>query len=288
MAKKKATPTKKTATPAKKKATVTTTSAKQTRKQAPKTAAKQAKKPPAKKMTLLAPINPTPKNIADAFPLEADERNIHNPRVELLPPQLIEDTIESLRNLMDDFSEITRNNLTALQRRRKIGAGIRNYGFIDKASDLAEANPRFVQFFRIENLKNAIRNIENCREIVILLQSFARVVSNSMMVFSDEAYTMALIFYNLVREMSRRGDPEAMEIFNALRPFFRRTRHTSAEPTDKQIERDLHALIKGHADGKIVVENETPKITGGTRKVVDEVRRGRAAIKETLEEEEKN
>jgi hypothetical protein len=61
-----------------------------------------------------------------------------------------------------------------------------------------------------------------------------------------------------------------MEVFRMLQPFFKKTRRTSGEPTEKEIERDLHALIHGKKDGKIVVENVKPKLTGGTHKVVDE------------------
>ena len=278
MAKKKTTATKK-ATAAKK----TSPSAKKST-TASKKQATTAKKTASVRKTQPATATKKP----TAAPTIDAANGTHEQNIELLPPEVMTRIKNELQVLMGDFKNISENNLTSLQRRRKIGAGIRNYGFIDKVSDLAEANPKFVQFFDIDNLKNAIRNIEVCRDIVILLQAFTRVVSNSMMVYSDDAFQMALIFYNMVREMSRRGDPEAMEIFDALRPFFRRPRRASAEPTAKDLERDLHALIHGKADGKIVVENETPKITGGARKVVDEVRRGRAAIKETLEEEEKN
>jgi hypothetical protein len=47
------------------------------------------------------------------------------------------------------------NNLTATQRRRKIGAGVRNYGFIEKVADLAAANPEYAQFFHPAALRLA-------------------------------------------------------------------------------------------------------------------------------------
>jgi hypothetical protein len=108
-----------------------------------------------------------------------------------------------------------------------------------------------------------------------------------MLVYMDDAFTMSLIFYNMVKTMQFRGDPQAIQLFRTLRPFFERRRNANAEPTTKEIEQHLHALLNGTADGKIVVENETPKVTKGTRKVVDEVSKGRAAIKETKEGEVK-
>jgi len=196
------------------------------------------------------------------------------------------DTIESINSLIDDFSDVADNNLTAIQRRRKIGAGIKNYGFIEKVADLAEASPQFTNFFRPVDLRNAVRNLDVCRDIVLLLQSFTRIVSNTMLVYSNEAFTMSLIFYNTVKEMSRRGDPKAMELFRVLQPFFRKTRRSSAEPTEKELEKDVHALLHGKKDGKIVIENITPAKPGGARKVVDDVYKGRAAIKESVEASE--
>ena len=187
---------------------------------------------------------------------------------------------------MRDFQDWSENNLTLTQRRRKIGAGIRNYGFIEKVADLATANPQYAQFFNPVDLRNAIKNVDMCRDLVLLLQGFQRMVSNSMLVYSDDAFTMSTIFYRMVQTMSRRGDPQAIQLFRTLSPFFTpRNKRATAEPTAKEIERDLHALIHGTADGKIVVENESPKVTKGARKVVDEVSRGRAAIKESAEAE---
>ena len=244
-----------------------------------KTPVKQAK-PAAKKQTTAKKTKIEPPIIADS--------GTHEKQIAPLPPAHMNNIKTSIERLMEDFRHISDNNLTALQRRRKVGAGIRNYGFIDKVSDLADANPKFAQFFEIADLKNCIRNIEMCREIVILLQAFTRMVSNSMMVYSDDAYTMALIYYNLVKEMSRRGDPEAMEIFRALQPFFRRPKRTTAEPTAKELERDLHSLLHGKKDGKIVVESIAPKKTGGVRKVVDDVHKSKTMVKETAEIEETN
>ncbi|MDR2727966.1 MAG: hypothetical protein LBB56_02450 [Chitinispirillales bacterium] len=213
-------------------------------------------------------------------PLKPDEY-----AVDALSPNYIRDIKENITESIDLFTELSDNDLTLSQRRRKVGAGVRNYGFIDKTSDLATSNPEFAKLFNIQDLKNCIRNIEDCRDIVILLQTLARMVSNSMMVYSDEAYSLALLYYNSAREMSRRGDPNAIEVFRALQTFFRRTRRANAEPSAKAIEKDLHALIKGTKDGKIVVENEKPRVVGGKRLLVDRTRNNKAAFKEVEEGE---
>ena len=97
---------------------------------------------------------------------------------------------------------------------------------------------------------------------MLLLQAFARAASNSMLVYSDEAFTMSLIYYNMVREMSRRGDPVATVLFDTLRPFFRRRTPRqdgdTAEPSTKELERDIHALLHDTKDREIIIKNETP------------------------------
>jgi hypothetical protein len=208
--------------------------------------------------------------------------------VTLLTPSFMEEMLFEINGWNRDFQRMSDNNLTNLQRRRKTGPGVRNYGFIDKASDLAEANPRYVQFFNINDLKNAIRNVEMCRDVVIALQQCQRAVSNSLLVYANEAYHMALIFYNLVRDQARRGDPDAVAIFEALRIFFRRHRSSSAEPTIKEIERDVHAILTHKKDGKVIIEGESPKLSGGKRKVIDEVRKDKFAEKLTENIEEKD
>jgi hypothetical protein len=89
----------------------------------------------------------------------------------------------------------------------------------------------------------------------------------------------------MVKEMSRRGDPVAMELFRTLQPFFRRPKRSAAEPTEKELERDFHALIHGKKDGKLVIENVKPKLAGGIHKVVDERFTDSGQFKETAEGE---
>jgi hypothetical protein len=186
---------------------------------------------------------------------------------------------------MQQFKTFADNYLTPLQRRRKIGPGTRNYGFIDKVSDLAAANPNYAHFFNLNNLKNCIRNIETCREIAILLQAFTRLVINTLMIYSDDAYSMALNYYNMVKVMSNQGDPEAIELYRDLKTYFKKTKSSSADPTEKELERDIHSLIHGTKDGEINIKREAPRIKGGARRIVDDVHKNKSAFKESEEGE---
>jgi hypothetical protein len=201
-------------------------------------------------------------------------------RVELLSLPKLAEIKEAIQTAMEDFQDLADNNLSTIQRRRKIGAGVRNYGFIEKVADLAEVNPQFAQFFDPNDLRNAIMNFDECRNIALLLQSFVRLVTNTMLIYSNEAFIMSSIFYSAVQTMSRRGDPVANALFNTLRPFFHRRRRTASEPTMKQAEHDVEGLLKGTKEGSILIENIAPKITGGSRKIVDNVRKGSLSVKD--------
>jgi hypothetical protein len=84
-------------------------------------------------------------------------------------------------------------------------------------------------------------------------------------------YTDALEYYSQVQDAARRRVDSAESIYNELHGFFRShgNRHRD-EPTEAEVERDVKALLKGKKDGKVVVENIKPKMTGGKHKVIDE------------------
>jgi hypothetical protein len=66
--------------------------------------------------------------------------------------------------------------------------------------------------------------------------------------------------------------------------FFRRRRRiTENEPTVKELEHDVKRLLKGEADGEIIIKNEQPRISGGAREVIDNVHTGKVAAKATEE-----
>ena len=79
---------------------------------------------------------------------------------------------------------------------------------------------------------------------------------------ADIAYTDALEFYSSVREASKRRVDAAETLFAALSPFFKRHRGETEEPTEKQALRDFKALEHGKHDGKLIIENIRPKMTG--------------------------
>jgi hypothetical protein len=283
---KKKSPTKKKATTAKKK---TTTAKKKPTSAKKKTASVKKKTPTVKKIAPQAGNQSSneEKHLALAEKHGTDAKKllpsgvVDEYRVALLPLPKLADIKSAIQDAMEDFQDIADNNLTPIQRRRKIGAGIRNYGFIEKVADISEVNPQFAMFFDPNDLRNAVMNFDECRNVALLLQSFVRLVTNTMLLYSNEGFIMSSMFYNTVKEMSRRGDPTANALFRTLKPFFARPKRPNTKTTMKQAEHDFEGLLKGTKEGSILIENIAPKITGGERKIVDNVRKGSLSVKET-------
>jgi len=185
-----------------------------------------------------------------------------------------------IMGVLDQISDSIDYDLSTVERLRKKGSGIRRYGFIDKTSDIALDNSQFApQMFSASELKDLVRKIEELRNILLAANQFSRSINDLLLITGDEAFQLALMYYNSVRELARRRVAGAEATFRTLQPFFARGRRHDQEPTEPEVERDVKALLKGKKDGRIVIENEKPQLTGGKHIVVDEVAGGHAQEK---------
>ena len=195
--------------------------------------------------------------------------------------------IARVETLMDDFLEEFQinQNLTSTDRRRLTGAGVRNNGFMDKAFDIILDNPQFMPpHFDIDILAWNMREMEDFRQLFLVLQQFTQLASNAYLTQANHCYREALRIYRTLQEQADNRVPGAQPLFNALRTFFSRTRRQPAdEPTYNEVERDMKSLLHGKADGEIVIKNETPRSSGGLREIIDTTHRGKSAFKETAE-----
>jgi len=189
--------------------------------------------------------------------------------------------ISHLENRMQYFidGEGIDVNLTGRDRLRLISAGVRNNGFIDKAFDIAHDNPDFLPpHFDMAVFTANIRKFEELRQLMLVLQQFEQLAAGAFMAQADVCYREALRVYGSLREQTRARVPGAEPLFEALMTFFRRRRRPGQEPTEHELENDFKRLLHGKADGKIEIVNETPKLSAGVHKVVDEVDKGRAVV----------
>ena len=253
-----------------------TTTAKKKPSTAKKAVTKSTKKTPSAKTKSAVANNIVPSNSVDPM------------NVDLISPRFVEGLIQTANDMLTEWENATENNLTLLQRRRKTGPGNSNYGFVDKVSDIAMVNPEYATFINVDDLKNAIRNVEACRDLFAVLQALARAVSNTMLVYSTVAFDLALDYYSQVKVRADRGDPKAIELYRILNTRFRRPRKTPHAETNKQIERDVHDILTHKKDGEVIVKGKAPKLVRGGVEVIDDVHKGKAEIKGKFDEQVEN
>ena len=231
--------------------------------------------------TQLADIKKSAEELKKQLHTLLDEQQSSGNAISALATKTIIDLIESAIDIFEDYG----NTFTPTERMRKNGLGIRNYGFTRVAYANALRNPQFVPSYLIMSTwDDAMTDFQRKRDIWGWLRQFIQLVRDGMRVPADAAYGFALEYYGALREAARRAVPGAEAEFAELRPFFKRARRTGTEPTDMEIERDLHALLHGKKDGEVVVRNERPHLTGGKREVLDQVHKERAAVKESVQE----
>jgi hypothetical protein len=186
----------------------------------------------------------------------------------------------SIKELLDSFSQ----HLRALDRRRLNGVGVRKLGFIERAYEFALENAEFLpHYLTLERFGADIQYFMDFRTLVDLVTQIREKLWNITIQSSDIAYTDALEFYASVREAAKRRVDAAETIHNALSPFFRRRHGETEAETEKQELRDFKGLLHGKHDGKLVIENIKPKLTGGKRKVLDETFKDSAKFKDLID-----
>ena len=176
-------------------------------------------------------------------------------------------------------------NLTGRERARLIGVKARNYGFINKAYDIAHDNPVFATpNFNLTGMAKTLDILEQSRQLTMVTEQLQRLAEDVLMTTCTTAYRDALRIYGNLREQSRGKVAGADALFQQLRQYFSlRRRNGETEPpppTEHELELDFKRVMQGKADGQMTIKHESPHLTGGVHEVVDEVRprrRGRKA-----------
>lgn len=178
------------------------------------------------------------------------------------------------------------NDLTDAQRNRLLGSGVRRLGFIVKTHELALENPMFAPgFLDMQKFADLLVEITESRNIVVNLEQLARIYNDILLIAGNDAFRLALMYYNSVRDASRRGVPGAKAVFRRLESFFRRGRTEDVEeaaPTDKKTIKKAKKLLKGKADGTIIIEGHAKHTTAAEHKVIDIEDKPAGTFSETL------
>jgi hypothetical protein len=216
----------------------------------------------------------------DSLHADVEEKSLLNtntPKIEAA-----EEEVAKLRDLI--ISWFIGGELSAAQRRRLFGSGIRRLGFIKKVAEVIQVNPELApSFFDRAHFGNVMTRLDAAISLNATAQQLQRLTNDVLLLLGDEAYRMALIYYIAVRDAATRNVPGARELFGILQAFFRRGRRPGEEPTEEEVMRDADALLHGRKDGEVVIRNEKPHMTGGAHEVIDRTHKEKEAWKETEE-----
>ena len=182
-------------------------------------------------------------------------------------------------------------DLTGTQRRRLFSARARKWGFITKSWETITTWPDFAPSnFSIPDMTKLMANPEQTRQLLTLVNQLSRFLDDYLLTCHDTLYRDGLRIYRNLQEQARARVPGAEDLYQILRQFFhlrRRPRATNAEPTMREMKRDINRVLHGTADGEIIIKNESPHMVGGVHEVIDDVRpRGKRGAEIRVKESE--
>ena len=97
--------------------------------------------------------------------------------------------------------------------------------FVRKTLDYAESNPEFApKYLNVPALQIDVKAVEDLTSVEQPAQSTAVQLNDTIMLAGSEAYVAALIYYNSVKEASRRNIPGAKTIFDDLKVRFEQSK----------------------------------------------------------------
>jgi hypothetical protein len=104
---------------------------------------------------------------------------------------VLEGIAEEVQSLLNEFvkEENVDSALSGKERLRLIGAGVKNYGLIDKAYDIARDNPQFMPpFLTPQEMWNDMHDFEGARQLVMVLEKFLQLATECMMLKGDKCF----------------------------------------------------------------------------------------------------
>jgi hypothetical protein len=189
--------------------------------------------------------------------------------------------LDNFRNIYVDVEFPKKNPVT------KIGHGVRNYGFVEKTRDLMRDNPKSVPddtYYKRYALH--LNEFEQIRQLCIMSQELTNEIKKTEILMGNKVFEEALGYYNYLKALVRIKFAGGAELLGALSEFFKKKKPDIQRPTEKQLKRDFDAIVHGKKDGKIVVENISPKKTKGVHIVEDDVYKSSETVKVKVDEEE--
>ena len=184
--------------------------------------------------------------------------------------------------------------LTPVERRRLMASGVKRYGFVDQLSDTSAEFPQFWPASSLgtdgmqSRLKNLLRELEVLRNLIIWLRRMLRAAGDLRLTVGNEAFRLANSYYNGARAAARSRVPEAQQVFELLKQFWKQRNRVTDNPTEGEAVRDFNAVAHGKKEGYVAAEYTRDRAAKGKKVLVDETRSPRQRGGERVDERETN
>jgi hypothetical protein len=131
---------------------------------------------------------------------------------------------EQLKEMLEGFQKVRPDDggITAKNKRRLHGVGIKTLGFIERAFASAKSFPDFAPHYLntalLDGKFNELMNIMSLKEV---LKQFADNVETTYLLISNDCYQNALTYYESLKEAVKMRESCAETVFKELQPFFK-------------------------------------------------------------------
>jgi hypothetical protein len=135
--------------------------------------------------------------------------------------QVVEEIMALNAESMELFAEFS-DTFNPTERTRLVGAGIKNFGFIETAWNSARANPQLVPgYLDMAEFGSLVRDFQRKQRIHEQVLQFARTLADSLLSTANRAFKAASEYYNYLREATRRDVPGAETEYRLLSVYFK-------------------------------------------------------------------
>jgi hypothetical protein len=135
---------------------------------------------------------------------------------------------KQLQEMMEGFQKdcASDSHLTPKEHHRFHGVGIKSFGFIDKAFEVAELNPELApHYLDVKLLNGKLNKLNDIMALKNVLAQFAKHVETAYLINSDGCYRDALAYYDSLKEAVKMRVDAAETPFKELLPFFKSHGH---------------------------------------------------------------
>ena len=149
-------------------------------------------------------------------------------QVTLIPPEIITQAVD-LSNQLNALLTPYMEALTAHERKGILKMGDKTIPFVTKTLGYAHSNPQFApQYMNTQGLSDDITVVNGLTQIEQPVKNLVKQLDDTIMIAGSEAYVVALMYYNAVKEAAKRNVPAAKAIFDDLKIRFERAHKKEA------------------------------------------------------------